>query len=376
MQRTVSLKLKPTLAQREKLSLVQSAYSNACNLIVPTVVEHRCWNRVTLHHLVYYPVREQSPLNSQMVCNAIYSVCLAYKALKARGEIKRNKPIPKIEFKQKSVHYDKRTYAIKSDNVLSLYTMQGREYIPYALGDFQCQYLEQGQPKEAELVLKNKQWYFNLVLDLPDPPEQPPGKVLGVDLGENNLVTTSSGKVISGKELCFKRDKYLNFRNRVQSNGSKSAKQLLNKTSGREQRHVKHVNHEISKAIVQEAQQTRATVIALEDLTHIRQNIKARKRVRTRLHRWAWRQLQTFIEYKAQAMGMLVVYVNPAYTSQTCSVCGQKGVRQKHRFSCSCGNLAHADLNASQNIAKLAVSIVAATGAVNRPNVGNLQVVL
>jgi len=95
--------------------------------------------------------------------------------------------------------------------------------------------------------------------------------------------------------------------------------------------------------------------------------------MRSRLHRWAWAQLQSFVEYKAEAAGLRVMYVNPAYTSQTCAVCGNKGIRSKHRFSCPfCGRLAHADLNAGQNIASLGCTVVLPTGAVNRPHVAAL----
>jgi len=60
-------------------------------------------------------------------------------------------------------------------------------------------------------------------------------------------------------------------------------------------------------------------VSAFEALTKIRKRIKAGKRMRTRLHRWAWAQLQGFVEYKAQAAGIRVEYVNRAYSSKTCS---------------------------------------------------------
>ena len=60
----------------------------------------------------------------------------------------------------------------------------------------------------------------------------------------------------------------------------------------------------------------------MENLTTIRDNIKAGKRVRSRLHRWSFRQLQTFIEYKAQEEGIQVECINPKYTSKTCNNCG------------------------------------------------------
>lgn len=114
-----------------------------------------------------------------------------------------------------------------------------------------------------------------------------------------------------------------------------------------------------------------ASKIVMENLTRIRNRIKAGKRMRARLHRWAWRQLQTFVEYKAKTAGIAVEYVNPAYTSQTCSACGNLGKRIKHRFECSCGLRAHADLNASRNLARIAETAVSARAVVNTPNVGD-----
>jgi IS605 OrfB family transposase len=238
-----------------------------------------------------------------------------------------------------------------------------------ALGDFQAHYLAAGKPKEAKLVRRGKQWFFNLVLALPDAAPFNGDGVMGCDVGENVLISTSTGKLVGGGELRYHRDRFLALRRRLQADGSQSARQLLKKISGRERRHVTHVNHEASKSIVDEALRCGASTIAMEELTHIRKRIKGNKRMRSRLHRWAWRELQVFIEYKAQASGIEVIYLNPAYSSKTCSVCGCLGNRVKHKFSCSCGHLAHSDLNSSLNLAKLGGSIEPSRAGVTRPNV-------
>ena len=116
--------------------------------------------------------------------------------------------------------------------------------------------------------------------------------------------------------------------------GSQSAKQLLKKISGKEDRRMKHVDHEISKTFMQEAQKTGAGIMVLEKLTTIRERIKAGKRMRTRLHRWSFSRIQRFIEYKAEAKDIRVIYVNPAYSSQLCSRCGQIGTGKKHGLVC------------------------------------------
>lgn len=367
MRRTISIKLNATHEQSIALTQLQTKFNNACNQIIPVAAENRCWNRLALHHLTYYKVRETTDLGSQMVCNAIKTVCDAFQVLK----IKKAEKVPLINFKPySSVHFDKRTYSFKKDTI-SLYTLSGRISISMLLGEFQKQYLEQGKPKEAELIYRNKIWFFNLVLDLPNvKPIVSSGKILGVDLGENVLAATSSGKLFGGGQLRYERDRALALRSQLQSNGSKSAKQLLKKISGKEARHMAHVNHEISKAIVKEAVDIGCDVIAMENLTNIRKRIKVGKRVRSRLHRWAWAQLQVFIQYKAQVNGLKIIFVNPAYTSQMCADCGQIGIRQKHRFVCKiCGIQRHSDLNASCNIRRIAVSADAATGTVNYPHV-------
>ena len=75
------------------------------------------------------------------------------------------------------------------------------------------------------------------------------------------------------------------------------------------------------------------------------------KATRRRLPTWQRRLIRQAAESEVQEVGMLVAEVNPAYTSQTCSRCGLRGVRKRHVFTCpSCGHSAHADVNAAVNI--------------------------
>ena len=372
MLRTISIKLITTDEQHEKLAQLQKSFNRTCNIIAKLAMQNRCWNRVDLHHLSYYTIRSNEAghsgrIGSQMVCNAIRKVCDAYKVLK----ISKTEEVPKINFKDNaSIHFDKRTYTLKKGGI-SLYTLSKRIFIPMKAGDFQQHYLQQGKPREAELICRKGEWFFNLVLDIPEVNlRASTGKILGVDLGENNLAATSSGKLFSGGQLRHERDCALALRGKLQSNGTESSKQLLKKISGKEARHVKHVNHCISKQIVEEALATDCDTIAMESLTNIRKRINAGKRVRSRLHRWSWSQLQEFVEYKAQAVGLKIVFVNPAYTSQICADCGTIGIRRKHQLLCKiCGVQLHSDLNASRNIRRIAMSADIAMGAVSRPNV-------
>lgn len=62
------------------------------------------------------------------------------------------------------------------------------------------------------------------------------------------------------------------------------------------------------------------------------------------------------IEGKAKLEGIVVKYVNPAYTSQACSKCGytsRSNRKNQSDFVCEeCGFKANADYNASVNIGR------------------------
>lgn len=364
MKRTISLKLCLSQEDSDRLLKLQLEFTASCNLIANVAHSNECYNHVALHHLCYYDIRNKIPLlGSQMICNAVKKIAFSYKALKKR----KLKEIPLIKFKEtSSVHFDKRTYSMKGD-VLSLYTLDKRIKVKFKIGSFQLAYLNQAKIKEGELIRKGKRWFFNLVLDLPEALPCNKEKVLAIDLGENNLATTSTGTIFGGGKLRYKRDQFLGFRRRLQSKGTQSSKQLLKKVSGREERHIRQTNHEISKKIIAEAKINDVGIIVMEDLTNIRQRIRGNKRMRSRLHRWAFNQLQEFIDYKAQGEGMKVIYICPAFSSVTCSICLAIGNRKKHRFTCStCGNQQHSDRNACQNLCRFAASADVAMCAVNR----------
>jgi putative transposase len=362
MKRTISIKLKLSEEQSQALLHLQTEFVLACQQIAEIACTAEEFQRIRLHHLSYYPTREAHPeLGAQMICNAIARVSQSLRSIKK---------LQKLVFKEKTaVHFDKRTYTLKGD-LLSLFTLQGRIQIPLEISAFHRSYLDIGLPKEAELIRKGKRWFFNLVLDLPEVPLNAGEKILAVDFGENNLAATSTGKLMGGGVLRAQRDQFLAHRRRLQSNGSQSARQRLRQISGRERRHVTHVNHCVAKTIVAEAVAHGCGSIALENLKNIRKRIRAGKKVRSRLHRWAFDQLRQFVEYKAAAQGIQVTYLCPAYTSQICSSCLALGSRHKHRFTCShCGSFQHSDFNASRNLLRLATSADVANGAVNRRHV-------
>ena len=86
----------------------------------------------------------------------------------------------------------------------------------------------------------------------------------------------------------------------------------------------------------------------MERLTHIRKKTLVWNPHRNRsMAGWSFSQLQQFVEYKARRVGIAVEYVNPAYTSQVCFTCRQKGLRVGQVFKCTACGERHADFNAA-----------------------------
>ncbi|MGH3523699.1 MAG: RNA-guided endonuclease InsQ/TnpB family protein, partial [Mycobacterium sp.] len=186
------------------------------------------------------------------------------------------------------------------------------------------------------------------------PPQQPVNGFLGVDLGIVSIATSSDGQRAAGARLNGDRKRQQRLRARLQAKETSSARRLLKKRRRKEARFAADTNHQISKRVVAEAQRT-GRDIAVEQLTGIRIRVRLRKPQRAAVHSWAFAQLGAFLGYKACAVGVAFVEVDPAYTSQTCHACGwvdKRNRRSQSDFECGrCGFVGHADHNAAVNIA-------------------------
>ena len=103
----------------------------------------------------------------------------------------------------------------------------------------------------------------------------------------------------------------------------------------------------MSKLVVNYAKE-HCSAIVLENLGNIAKREKTRKYVQK--SQWSFYQLETFLKYKAALLGIPIVYINPAYTSQICSRCGDINKPNGKRYKCNCGHFDHRDSNAAFNI--------------------------
>jgi IS605 OrfB family transposase len=219
------------------------------------------------------------------------------------------------------------------------------------LGEHQKKALFGQNPSSAIVIKKSGVWYIHIVVEHEATPCEGSG-IMGVDLGINNIVTTSTGLQIEGKTRQQFKQKKANVRASLQSKGTKRAKAVLKRISGKEQRRIKHENHQLSKQLVEEAKRHNCGTIRMEQLKDIRNRTKTwNKHLNRMVAGWSFYQLQQFVTYKAASFGISVELVDPAYTSQTCHRCLKLGSRNGEHFSClTCGDQ-DADVNASVMIA-------------------------
>lgn len=186
-------------------------------------------------------------------------------------------------------------------------------------------------------------WYLNATIKVAT--EKSKGdKVLGIDLGLKEAVTTSEGETLLGRWYRAEEKKIKLFQSRGQK---KRAKALHTKVKNRR----KDALHKLSTKFVKE---NKAIFVG---------NVSTKKLVKTKMAKStldaSWYMFKTMLEYKSNYANVVFKEVNESYSTQTCSACGviptssPKGLAglNKRNWTCSsCGSEHLRDVNAAKNI--------------------------
>ena len=349
MKLVTRIKLNTTEEQHRALCATMRAFNRACNFAGGFAFEKRIFSKLSLHHEIYRLIRADFGLSAQLTARVIGKVCDAYttECVKARNE---QRELVECRFRDDSaVVYDSRILTYGKDS-LSIRTLKKRITVRaiYKPGEEIPRF--QG---EADLVLQKNVFYLLQTVDVKEPETVETAKYLGVDLGIVNLAYDSDANAYTNPGIEARRRKFEKQRGALKKKKTKNARRRLKRIGKRESRYRKDVNHQISKRIVSLCSRT-SRGIALEDLSDFFDRTRVRKEQRQERRTWAFAQLRFFIGYKARRAGLPVAIVDPAYTSQDCSVCGHRekaNRKSQSEFCCkACGHTAHADHNAASNI--------------------------
>ena len=231
-------------------------------------------------------------------------------------------------------------------------------------------------PKTVRLLKegtdRHPKWYATVVYAVPVAQLKPPADdgELGVDRNVGQA-TDSDGEVYAQPDttkldgnIKRKQRRAAKARERSRQSGqplSNRARRVhgqLRKLHRKQRRRRENAAHRHSRKLADTAE-----AVVLEDLDTqamtrsakgtVEQpgtNVKAKSGLNREILASGWGRLERNLEYKAG----LVVKVDPAYTSQTCAVCGhvsKENRKTQATFKCTaCGHTANADRNAAVNI--------------------------
>ncbi len=345
MQLTTVVKLNTTPAQHSALVETLRRCNAACDQISQAAWGNGTFRKYDLHHLTYHTARAETELAAGHVVCAIAKVANAYKL--DTDTLRTFQPLGGIEFNKDTV-----AWKVEEQSV-SLNTVCGRLKVPFLCSPAQKELLR-GKRGQADLILRDGQFYLSVAVTVQEAEAFPPTGVIGVDMGIVNVAADSEGNQYTGEQVKKVRRRYRRLRQLLQPNKTRSARKHLQKARRKESRFVKDTNHVISKKLVQLAFD-RQKALAVETLTGIRQRGNGFNRaMRTELNNWAFFQLKTFLAYKSQRLGVTLIEVDPRYSSQTCSTCGhceRANRKTQEGFRCvCCGFEANADYNAALNL--------------------------
>jgi len=216
--------------------------------------------------------------------------------------------------------------------------------------------------KIKQIIVKHNKthtWFVSVISETSDKPTKTNGtRCVGIDLNLDNFSTDTDGKVVNNPRKLRNSEKRLRRAQRTMSRkvkGSRNRRKqrlVLAKSHERVKNQRDDFLHKWSRYYVDNYDH-----IAMEDLNIGNMVSHHLHGLNKSMYDAGWRRARYFITYKAESAGKYVYFVNPAYTSQDCFMCGTRVPKPlaDRTHSCpECGYTAPRDFNAAQNILKRA----------------------
>jgi putative transposase len=215
----------------------------------------------------------------------------------------------------------------------------------------------EGKPKTVHLVLRaDGHWYALIVCETEPHNEHLPSSCdhpdIGIDVGLKSFLTDSEGNMVENPRFYRTSQKTLRRKQRTicrrkqGSHRKRKAAKSVAKTHLKINRQRRDHHFKVAKQYAEQYQH-----IAVEDLqiTNMVKNHHLSKSILDA----SWSQFLALLEAKAASAGHQVIRVNPRFTTQACSNCGelmQKSLSVRTHMCTSCGYVADRDVNAAKNI--------------------------
>ena len=203
------------------------------------------------------------------------------------------------------------------------------------------------KPNYVEMYFKCGYYYFALVYKVDVPQKQDTDITVAVDMGEIHPIVSFDGEqttiyngrflrsikryrekfkaqIISAMDTCKKRS-------RKWYRLLKKKRKTLEKLDAQ----IRDAEHKITSRFISDCKKAKADTIVIGDVKGIRENMKFGKKSNQKLHQWAFGKIIQKIKYKAELVGINVVFETEEWTSQTCPKCGHRKKPTNRNYHCS-----------------------------------------
>lgn len=362
MQLSETVKLYPTEYQNTLITQTMSEYIDTVNRLVSDAASGHSIARITtagVNANLPSALKNQCIRDAKSIVRKHYKYC--HKAvLKNRNFAKRGSAVrikaPHLPVLKKPCCYiNNQNFKVKDACIefpVMINDQSERISVSIKLTDRQKALFSGAAFGTMRIVMKNHVPVAQIIYEIAEPDFKSDGNVMGIDLGIKCPAVSycSDGSVKfygNGRKNKYMRRHYAYLRKKLQT--SKKMKAVI-RINDKEQRIMRDIDHKLSHDIVKTAVTHNVKTIKLEQLQNIRSATRTSRKNNHSLHTWSFYRLSQFIEYKAKLAGISVEYVNPAYTSQTCPVCGNIHHAEDRTYTCACGFRIHRDLLGAMNI--------------------------
>jgi predicted transposase len=225
MQRTIRLKLTPSVAQADALAETSRQFTAVFNAVCAVGWQQRITNGVKLHHATYYPLKAGYPaLVSDLLVQARVKATEAVKSAFAlqRAGRKVGMPVSDICPPRYNVH----TYKVDWESqTVRMSLIGGRQTIRFDVPDYSAKYA--GYPTaSADLLFRHGYWWLYVVVTIPTPDIAPTDQVVGVDLGIARPAVTSNNRFLGKRAWKSIEGKLFHLKRALQKKGRRETSPL------------------------------------------------------------------------------------------------------------------------------------------------------
>ncbi len=230
----------------------------------------------------------------------------------------------------------------------------------------------EGTMKQCTIKRENTHWYAIIVCDVEVQALPPSQESIGIDLGIVKFAACSNGTFLENPRYYRKAEQRLQRLQQELSRQKKGSKRRGKTVAHIARAHRKIRNqrrdfhHKESRKLVDQYQEIFFEDLAVKNMVrrpkpkqdyegkYLPNGAASKAGLNKSITDAGWSQFVGLTKEKAEWADRSVVFVHPAYTSQTCSHCGHceeaNRKSQESFICCKCGYSENADTNAARNI--------------------------